>query len=93
MLEKIDSEDDITVDYFKAILDSVHLEEPNSHTSYSNIFDLHAGMIYLFYRHQYSETAILNVAEEIARGNIIVKMKDLFSLKTHEKAEVAAENY
>lgn len=93
MLEKIQNEDDLTIDYFKTILDSVHLEEPNSHTLYSNIFDLRNDNIYLYYRFQYDEVVKLNVIEELAKGKITVYLKDLFSKETINKAEVASKKY
>ncbi|MEJ2627664.1 MAG: hypothetical protein P8078_03810 [bacterium] len=81
MLDKIKKEDDLTIDYIKTILNAVHLEEPNSHTLYSNIFDLHNGKVYFYYWHQYDEVVILNVAEEIAKGKIKVKLKKSCDLK------------
>ena len=93
MLDKIKKEDDLTIDYIKTILDAVHLEEPNSHTLYSNIFDLHNGKVYFYYWHQYDEVVILNVAEEIAKGKIKVKLKDLFSKETIDKAFAESQEY
>ncbi len=93
LLNKIHNEDELTVDYFKTILDDVHLEEPNSHTLYSNIFDLRKGIMYLYYWHQYEEVVIVNVADEIKKGKIIVNLKDLFSKKTIDKALVASQHY
>lgn len=93
MLDKLRDENDLTVDYFKAILDSVHFEYSMSHTLYSNIFDLPNGIIYLYYWHQYDEVAKLNIIEELGKGENKVFLKDLFSHETIEKAEVASKNY
>jgi hypothetical protein len=93
MLNKIQDENNLTIDYFKSILDSVHLEQANSHTLYSNIFDLRKGIIYLYYWHQYDEVAVLNVAEEIAKGKISVRLENLFSKETVDKALAEYKGY
>lgn len=68
MLEKIEDKNDLTVDYFKSILDAVHSEGASNNTLYSNVFDLRNGMIYLYHWHQLEEVVTLDVAEQIARG-------------------------
>jgi len=82
MLGAIISENDLNVDYFKSILNSVHQEGIFSKTLYSNIFDLKNGIIYLYHWHQYDEVVILKVDEELAKGKIMVQIKDLFSEET-----------
>ena len=86
MLKGIDSEKDLTVDYFKSILRSVHQEGIFSTTLYSNIFDLKNGVVYLYHWHQYDEVVVLNVSEEIANDRGVVRIKDLFSQKTVNNA-------
>jgi hypothetical protein len=93
MLDKMKNENDLTVDYFKTILDSVHLNETNSHTLYSNILDLRNGIIYLYYWHQFDEVVKLNVIEELGKGKKTVYLKDLFSQETINKAEAASKKY
>ena len=86
MLQKINTENDLTVDYFKTILKDTHVEGPLSNTLYSNIYDLTKGIIYLYHWHQFDEVAVLNVNEELAKGKITIPIKDLFSKKTVSKA-------
>lgn len=86
MLDKIEDENDLTVDYFKSILDSVHGESATNNTLYSNIFDLRNGIIYLYHWHQYDEVVKLNVAEQIERGFWCQRIADLFSQQTNDKA-------
>lgn len=86
MLDKIEDEDDLTVDYFKSILDSVHGEGASNNTLYSNIFDLRNGIIYLYHWHQFDEVVTLDVAEQIARGSLCIRISDLFSQETVDKA-------
>jgi hypothetical protein len=82
MLGAISSENELTVDYFKSILYAVHEEGIFNTTLYSNIFDLKNGIIYLYHWHQFDEVVVLKVDEELAKGKINVKIKDLFSQET-----------
>ena len=86
MLRAINSENELTVDYFKSILNSVHQEGIFSTTLYSNIFDLKNGIIYLYHWHQFDEVVVLKVEEELAKGRIMVRIKDLFSDETVKNA-------
>jgi len=93
MLEKIKDEDDLTVEYFREILDAVHAEGASSNTLYSNIFDLKNGIIYLYYWHQFNEVVILNVQEEIAKNPSPTRISDLFSQDTVERASAEHQRY
>lgn len=88
MLEKIEDENDLTVEYFRSILDAVHAEGPSSNTLYSNIFDLKHGTIYLYYWHQFDEVVTLNVAEEVAENPSPTRIEDLFSQEPVEKDSI-----
>jgi len=93
MLEKIEDENDLTVDYFKSILDAVHGEGASNNTLYSNIFDLRNGIIYLYHWHQFDEVVTLDVAEQIARGTLCSRISDLFSKETVDKALAEYRGY
>ena len=93
MLGKIKSEKDLTVDYFKSILDACHVEGARGNTLYSNIFDLKNGVIYLYHWHQFYETAELKVADVIAENPPPVRIKDLFSPETVKRAEDEFQKY
>jgi len=86
MLRVINSENELTVDYFKSILNAVHEEGIFNTTLYSNIFDLKNGIIYLYHWHQFDEVVVLKVDEELAKGKINVRIKDLFSQETVNNA-------
>ncbi len=86
MLQRINAENDLTVNYFKSILADTHVEGSLSNTLYSNIYDLTKGIIYLYHWHQFDEVAVLNVNKELGKGKITVRIKDLFSQKTVSKA-------
>ncbi len=85
MLEKIEDEDDLTVEYFASILDTVHAEGSSVNTLYSNVFDLENGVIYLYYWHQFDEVVTLNVTEEVARNPSPTRIEDLFSQEPIEE--------
>jgi hypothetical protein len=87
MLERLGKENELSVDYFKSILDSTHVEGLFNKTLYSNIFDLSNGTIFLYHWHQFDEVVVLKVNEELAKGKITVSIKDLFSKKTVDKAK------
>lgn len=85
MLQKIEDETDVTVEYFRSILDAVHAEGASSNTLYSNIFDLKNGIIYLYYWHQFDEVVTLSVTEEVAKKTSYTRIRDLFSQETVDK--------
>lgn len=73
MLEKINSEEDLTVEYARSILEAVHLE-----SVYSTIYDLPKRQIYLYFFHQFDNVVILDVAEELAKGDRTFLITELF---------------
>ena len=93
MLEKIKDEKDLTVDSFKSILDACHVEGAVGNTLYSNVFDLKKGIIYIYHWHQFYETAVLKVADEIAKKRSPTRIKDLFSQETVKRAEDEYQSY
>lgn len=93
MLEKIEDEEDLTVDYFRSILDAAHVESAVGNTLYSNVFDLKNGVIYLYYWHQFEEVVTLEVAEEVAKKSSPTRIKDLFSPETVKRAEDELQRY
>ena len=87
MLEKVNSEDKLTVEYIRPILNAVHQEGPSVNTVYSNIFDLKNGIIYLYHSHQFDEVVQINVLNELAKAPKKVRIKNLFSKQTVDKAK------
>jgi hypothetical protein len=93
MLDKIKDEKDLTVDFFKSILDACHVEGAVGNTLYSNVFDLVNGVVYLNHWHRFDETAVLKVADEIAKKQSPTRIKDLFSKETVKRAEDEYKKY
>ncbi|MFX0115258.1 MAG: carcinine hydrolase/isopenicillin-N N-acyltransferase family protein [Candidatus Hodarchaeota archaeon] len=92
-LQKIEREDDLTVDYIRSILDAIHYEGFETNTAYSQIFDLKNRMAYLYYWHQYGEVVTLNLTEELAKGIHKVPLQDLFSQETLDDASHEYQTY
>jgi len=96
MLEEIQGEEDLTIDYFRSILDAVHVEGAETNTVYSNVFDLRNGVIYLYHWHQFDEVIVLNVAEELARSSGHTepyRIHDLVSAETADRADREYQRY
>ncbi|MCK5145743.1 hypothetical protein KAR48_03245 [bacterium] len=93
MLKKIKDKNDLSVDFFKSILDSVHVEGRNTNTLYSNVFDLKNRIMYLYYWHQYDEVIVMNVNEELAKGGKTICIKKMFSNDTVDRASKEYQRY
>jgi len=93
MLEKVNHEDDLTVDYFRSVLTAVHRESASVNTIYSNICDLRNGRVYLYYFHQFYQVVELNLAEELAQGERTIQIRDLFSSETVAAASAKYREY
>lgn len=93
ILGRIEDEKGLTVDYFRSVLDAVHVEGASGNTLYSNIFDLRNGIIYLYHWHQWDEVVKLNVAEQISRVPLRRRISDLFSRETVDKALAEYQGY
>jgi len=93
MLKRIKDEKDLTVDYFRSILDAVHVEGAVGNTLYSNVYDLKNGVIYLYYWHQFHVVATLKVAEVIAKKSSPTPIRALFSEETVKRADDEHQKY
>ena len=82
MLEKLRDAELLTPEYAEEILNAIHLKTLTTHTLVSNVIDLKEGEIYIHYMSQYNETAKINIAEELQKGQRIVEMRTLFSAET-----------
>lgn len=79
----------ITMEDAGRVLSEVHQEDLVGYTLYSNVLDLTDGTIALNYMSQFNETIHLNIMEELEKGERIVEMRDLFSIKTVEAGDAA----
>jgi len=68
---------ELTVDYFRDILDAVHLEGSNP-TRYSNIYDLKQGVIHVYDLHNYEKVVDIDLESELAKGERVIYLHSLF---------------
>lgn len=73
----LESADAISVDLFREILDAVH-QEGGSPTVYSNIYDLKQRIVYLYHFHDYDNVVVINLDEELAKGEHSYDIPSLF---------------
>jgi uncharacterized protein (TIGR03435 family) len=69
--------DDISVDVFRRILAATH-QEGNASTLYSNIYDLRARTMHLYYFHDFERVVTFDLAEELKKGNRVLDIPSLF---------------
>ena len=91
--ELLGDDAELTVEYFKDILEAVHVEGAYHNTLYSTVYDLEKGEIYVYYFHQYDEVVTLDVSEEIAQALEPVPLKNLFSAEIEERASAEQADY
>jgi len=84
LLSTIESENNITVDFFEEILDAVHIEKIGGYTAYSNICDPKNKMMYMNFASQFNEMVSINITEELSKGERGIKLTTLFSEETVE---------
>ncbi|MBN2031051.1 linear amide C-N hydrolase [bacterium] len=91
---KLDNLEDITVEDFRLILQSVHNSGPDYPTIYSNIYDLKNRLIYVYYLHNFEEYTIIDIEDELKKEEHTHYLPSLFSyLKLHEPAMDASVSY
>ncbi|MHA1219212.1 MAG: carcinine hydrolase/isopenicillin-N N-acyltransferase family protein [Candidatus Heimdallarchaeaceae archaeon] len=84
LLNTIESENNITVDFFEDILEAVHIEKIGGYTAYSNICDPKNKMMYINFASQFNEMVSINITEELTKGERGIKLTTLFSEETVE---------
>jgi len=93
MLKKIGNEEELTLNYVKAVLDAAHVEGAYSNTLYSTVYDLKNGNIFIYYFHQFDEVVELKVADEISKNKGPVLLSSLFSPSIVERASSEQSKY
>ncbi|MBT4161949.1 MAG: hypothetical protein HOC70_00785 [Gammaproteobacteria bacterium] len=65
--------------YCATVLDALHQEVPYwGGTQYSTLYNLHDGTINLYYFHDYSRSVQFDLEEELAKGNHVLNIPDMF---------------
>ena len=84
-------EQSFSKDYAKSVLKAMHQKGFWGGTQYSNIYDLHNGMIYLYFYHNFEEEVSINIQETIKKGKYKTDISALF--KPHKEYEQFKINY
>jgi hypothetical protein len=78
--QMLDSANELSVPLIRSVLSATH-EEGNYPTVYSGIYDLKAGLIYVYRNHNFKKEMIFNLDEELKKGAHTVKLSKLFSVQ------------
>ncbi|MHC4942514.1 MAG: hypothetical protein ACYTG7_05780 [Planctomycetota bacterium] len=66
------------LDLCRRILAATH-NETSAPTQYSNVYDLTNGKVYLYHFHNYAEEVVIDLKEELAKGERTIDLPSLFS--------------
>jgi hypothetical protein len=67
-----------TVAAMRDVADAVH-QEGGSKTQYTTIYDLKRGKIHLYHFHHYKAVKVFDLGQELAKGQHVLKIPDLFA--------------
>ncbi len=67
----------LSIDLIREVLEKTH-QEGGSLTVYSNINDLKKGMIYVYNLRNFKEAVIMDLAEELKKGERRIELPSLF---------------
>lgn len=73
----LEQESEISVDLCKKVLAATHNEQV-APTQYSNVYDLNLGIVYLYHFHNFENEVVINLAEELKKGEHVVDIPTLF---------------
>jgi len=69
----------LDIDYCESLLDALHQEVPFwGGTQYSTLYALSSGKIDLYYFHDYERSVQLDLHEELAKGDHVLNIPDMF---------------
>jgi hypothetical protein len=68
---------ELGVELIREVLDKTH-QEGRALIVYSNIYDLKKGIIYLYNLRNFKEVVVLNLSEELKKGQRRVDLASLF---------------
>jgi hypothetical protein len=78
--EMLSNSESFDVDLCRRVLDAVHAERV-AHTLYSNVYDLKKGLVYLYHFHDFDNVVVIDLAEELKKGQHFVSIPTLFPEK------------
>jgi hypothetical protein len=74
---------ELSVELIRNVLEKTH-QEGNALTVYSNIYDLRQGTIYVYNLQNFEEVVIMNLAEELKKGQRRIDLPSLFKPRTQD---------
>ncbi len=86
-VEMLDSSNDISIDLFRNICDATH-QVHDWYTQYSNVCDLKNGIIYLYRKYNFDDVIIIDLKEELQKGE---KSYLISSLQTSVEVEKVSD--
>ena len=93
MLDQLSAAQELTPDFASQVLQAVKLNNLTTYTLLSNVIDLKNGNIYIYYMSQYDQAVELNLVEELAKGERIVELRELFSAETVDAGDSAYQRF
>lgn len=93
MLDTLSESQSLTPDFAGEVLNAVHLKTLTTHTLTSNVIDLKNGAIYIYYMSQYDKPIKLNIAEELAKGQRVIKTRSLFPDEIAEAGDASYHSF
>jgi len=83
MLDDITTEETLTVEACRNVLDAIHQEGDNP-TRYSNVYDLKQKSIHLWFERSYENPFVFDLDEELAKGYQKSMLVDLFEISSND---------
>lgn len=93
MLTDVDPQVAVTVAQFRSILETIRAVGLYANTSYSHVFDLGSGDVFIYYFHQFGEGVHFNVSQELTKGQRIVKLTELMPQSVRDRAKSESRLY
>ncbi len=74
---------ELSLDLIRDVLEKTH-QQGNSLTVYSNIYDLKQGTIYVYNLRNFEEAVVMNLSEELKKGQRRLDLPSLFKPRTQD---------
>ena len=81
-VEMMKAADQLNASLIRGVLSATH-QEGEFPTLYSNIYDLKAGLVTVYFFHNFEEAVTLNLAEELKQGGRWVELASLYKFRPH----------
>ena len=76
--EMLEGSPNLSVEYIRDVMAAVHQKERHTRTVYTNVYDLVNRKVYLYYFSDFEHVAVLDLEEELAKGEHTYDLPALF---------------